>query len=406
MDFVLSDEFIIKLKKIRASYEALAKINLSEASQPYAISIFFGAKDIKMRNRQISFIESMLAYLEKDLPQTPDDSFDSQRYLAALQILVCVSFYVKSQIDKTYTLPLRSSASATLGQLLDDAMGLTYTNPLDLETQTYCLLAAKRLIQTPGCYETINSCLKDSIPPKLWNDFTEFVYHESKPLNQNLLANFPATSIMIPIFAKPLELAGYATGFVLGDIVSKSTKLMPAQYALTTVVGSGLVLFVGSGGSLAAVFIAPTLASRLLDAYCGITLAWVMGNSMKLVGKGLGFGVGMTLDLSWKMLYSICSQIASLNNQKSLKLTGVSLHDGQRIIDGVPFKFIKLEECPPDHSLATVNINLAESSLSLQIDEKQTTIPLTVLDIEAQEEVDTSLLAEEEEQNRMAAYGA
>ena len=139
MSFVLSDDFVTQLSELRKNYEKEASIDLEHAPQPYAISRFFGAKDIDSRKKQISFIEQWVNVFKEDLSEDNPLRSPKERHrrILALHVLISVCFYTTSQIDGTYS--VRSGASAILEKLICKAMGVSKTNYIDYETNFYLL---------------------------------------------------------------------------------------------------------------------------------------------------------------------------------------------------------------------------------------------------------------------------
>ncbi|WED43911.1 hypothetical protein [Legionella cardiaca] len=451
MLFVLSDEFIIKLCMIRDDYEKRAGIILDETQQPYAISRFFGAKDIKTRNIQINLLEKWLSAFKKDLlldkltleelqnlikklpkkensEPTTEKSRHKNEWLAAfkkdltdqqcsltevqnlikrsveekkeiadklpdgaspfaeptaqaienqvtaLRVLATVCMYIKSEIDSTYS--VRSGSSAILEQLINEAMGITSSNIIDQETRACCLLATQRYLKERGRFEAINAQLQTRFTEKQWHDFLSFVDKECAGLSKKYKTQFPVKDIMMPLMGKPLELAGYTSGFILGEMVSKSTKLLKTQHALTAAIGSGLVLCLGPSASIGVILLAPTYASRILDTFCGVTLAWALGTAGNIVGQGLGFGVGVSVDLSWKLMYHSVTLLASLyaKTRPEEKLTGICLINGHRIVDGIELKVVDLESLPPECQLCPITFEVDEKELKVTVNEDHTTV--------------------------------
>lgn len=336
--FVLPEQqFIIKLLNIRPDYEQREGITLSKASQPYAVSRFFGATDVEARDRQIYFIEKMLIAFAKDL-NPPENGFNKQKYLTALQMLVSLCFYTKSQIHSNYTSPYSAS---TLSQLIDEAMSLSELNVMDPESQACCLLTAEGLFKSEHCLESLNACLKKQITALEWRDFSNFVSTECGLLDKKYVVNYPITSIMMPLVAVPSKIAGYTVGWVFGNWFGKSAALLSTHTAVAMTLGSGLVFLFGPSAALGAILITPALAGQLIETYCGISLGIIMGETMNLVGNGVGFTVGMPLDLAVKLLGKTCSVITDLyqNNPAYPQLTGISLSDGVSICEGKPIEF-------------------------------------------------------------------
>lgn len=336
MSFVLSDDFVTQLSQLRKNYEKKAVVDLETAPQPYAFSRFFGAPDIESRKKQIFFIEQWINVFKVDIPESAFLSIieESPRHILALRILMSVCFYTTSQIEGSYS--VRSGASSTLEKLIFEAMGVTPTNYIDSKTKDRCFLAAHQYLMKEDRLEIINAHLSSPFDEKQWGEFLIFIARQYGALDSKYKTNYPITSLMVPIVAKPLELAGYATGYVFGDMIGKSSELLSTRSTMTALLGSCVFAVAGSGASLGVILFVPTCAGRILDTFCGISLAWLMGTALGLVGKGVGFGVGMSLDLSCKLLYNACDLLASLCRDHP-KLTGTSLITGHRIIDGVEF---------------------------------------------------------------------
>lgn len=353
MHLILVDNCLRKLLSLRDNYENRTKINLEALPQPYNVSLFFGKKDVKNRLKQIKFIENWLDIFRDKLK--PDLNFacelEIQEHLMGLRMLVAVIFYTRNQIDETYT--VRSGSSSTLALLLEEALSLGHGNTVDEETYACCLLTAQRFTQANELHY-INSLLAKQtkvakqayISDIEWNRFTRFIMKECSNLDKKWRKNYPITSVTIPLFALPLEAAGTSIGWLIGDLAAQSYSLLSTRHALTAMFGSGLILLMGSGVSTGVMLLSPTYAGKLLDTFFGVSFAYVLGLVMRLLGTGLGWGVGMTLDVGWKLLYSACSLITTvlLGNAKHPPITGFVLVNGHRVIDGIELDVINLLE--------------------------------------------------------------
>ena len=345
MSFVLPDHFITQLRNLRKDYEQETAVTLDDSHQPCTLSLFLGSKDIVSRNKQITFIEQCVAASQRKLSETNKiDSLDAmQNHVTALRLLVAVGLYVQSQIEGAYK--IRSGNTAVLKQLINKALGITSENKMDKEAQACCLLSAKRQLAEAGWFEAINAGARVPISEKEWHDFLYFITSQCDLLDKKYLDDYPITTLMMPVFAKPMKYAGYATGYVLGDMIGHSSQFFHARSALTVMVGGCVFSIMGPTSTVGAMLV----AGRILDTFCGISLAFVMGEALSLVGKGVGFGVGIPLDLSWKLLYNACYLLKNMNRSYP-KLTGTSLIDGHRIMDGAHLKrvdFASLSEPIP-----------------------------------------------------------
>ena len=339
MPFVFLNNVIPEFQSLRKNYEAAAHIDLDKARQPYTISCFFGAKDVDSRKKQIVFIEQWLTVLNKDLSTTGifDSSEARERHIRASRLLMVVGFYIISQIDSTYK--VRSGSSATLAQLIHKAMGISSLNSMDEETRACCLLTSNRYLEESRSFDAANALLSTAFKEREWYDFLVFTQAQCSLLDAKYRVHYPIASLLMPICAKPLELAGYATGYVLGDTLGRSNEFLPARCALTIVLGSCVVGITGPSVSVGIMLFA---SGRILDTFCGISLAWLMGSALKTVGQGIGFGIGIPLDLACKLLNSATIALGNIYSC-SAKLTGISLIDGRPVIDGVAIKLEALE---------------------------------------------------------------
>lgn len=329
MPFLLSDNFISQLTRLRVDYESATGVKLNKTSQPLAISCFFGAKDVESRHRQIAFIEQWFALLQKDLCEgRSHDSLERmQCHVASLRVLVVVGLYINSKIEETYT--LRSGASAVLEQLINKALGISSDNVMDHETKACCLLAAKRYLAKPGRLQAINEGVRDPITETQWREFSRFITSQYALLEKKYQREYPITAVTVPVCGKSLALAGYATGYVLGDMIAKTSELTPVRCAMTAIMGSCVVTI---GGPISAVS-TMLIAGRILDIFCGISLAYVMGTSMEYVGKGVGVGVGLPLDIACKLLQTTRGLLEQAY-RGDVKLSGLSLINGHQVIKG------------------------------------------------------------------------
>lgn len=381
MHFVLSDNFTRQLKSLQTSYEERASIDLSTAQQPYAISCFFGAKDVATRKKQLQFIENWVTLLENELTLEVTSPETAQTHLAALKIMVSVCLYIKDQIQNDYK--IRSGTSTILSKLIDEAMGKRSKNRLDSESRACCLLATQRFLSEKGQFEAINARLVKPFNEKQWRDFHTFVDKECELIDVKYKEHYPVTRVMMPLIAKPLEIAGYTTGFIVGQMVSKSTKLLRARYALTAAIGSGLMVVMGPTASVGVMLLAPTYAGKILDTFCGVSFAWLFGIAANIAGQSIGLGVGFSLDMSWKLLQKTCSLLASFYSAHPDKLSGISLITGNKILEGVELKWVDLQDLE-SHPLSTeettyqacpIEFDFNENEILVKINGEKATFP-------------------------------
>lgn len=385
MHLTIADSFLSKLETLQKDYEERTQVSLDTTPQPAAISLFFGKKDINTRLKQISFIKNWLTILAKELK--PDLKFTSeqevQAHILSLRVLVAVTLYLRAQIAESYI--MRSSNYAVLKQLLDEALCLSNKNIIDEETYACSILAAQRLLYTHNL-QTINSQLSKENPldkhayisEREWRNFTIYINNESNQLEKTWRKEYPITSFMMPLFAIPMQAAGNSMGWLLGDLTAKSYSLLPARHAVTALFGSGLILIMGAPASTGIMLLAPTYAGRLFDTFFGVSLAYVLGSIMRLLGNGIGWGVGMTLDISLKLLCSACSvMMSSLSHQKQFALTGFNLANGHRIIDGIKLNVVELaelEKLSKDYEAHPIAFHNGEDGFTVKIGDDEAKI--------------------------------
>jgi hypothetical protein len=256
------------------------------------------------------------------------DSLERLQYhVASLRVLVVVSLYIKFKIEEAYT--LRSGTSAVLEQLINQALSISSDNVMDHETKACCLLAAKRYLAKPGRLQAINEGVRFPITETQWREFSRFITNQYDLLEKKYQREYPITALTVPLCGKSMALVGYATGYVLGDMIAKTSELTSVRCAVTAILGSCVVTI---GGPISAVS-TMLIAGRVLDIFCGISLAYVMGSSLEYAGKGVGVGVGLPLDIFCKSLQTT-SRLVGQAYRGDAKLSGLSLINGHQVIQG------------------------------------------------------------------------
>lgn len=395
MKFTLSDEFLGKLKTLRHDYEQRTGVDL-KGSQPFLISCYLGAKDLKTRNKQITFIEQWLEALQEDLNHScvilseksksaksqeitltthMPTAKDIETQMTALRVLFMADLYIKSQIKSKYK--VRSGNSAILIQLLNEAAGVTASNTIDHDTRACCIQATQHYLTEKGRLEEINSKLKTKFSPHNWNNFLDYIDHEASKLDEADKTHYPATALMMPLMGLPLQLAGYTTGYIVGEMIAKSTEMLKTKQALTVALGSGLFLVFGPSAQLGIMMLVPTYAERIVNTFCGVSTAWLFGAAGHLVGNGLGLGVGLSVDLSWKLMYYSFTLLAGLytKSKNQTNINGISLINGHRVENGVELNYIDLNKLPPNYKFFPVDFTVKSDELVISINGQTTAVP-------------------------------
>ncbi|WP_019217289.1 hypothetical protein [Legionella tunisiensis] len=170
----------------------------------------------------------------------------------------------------------------------------------------------------------------------------------------------------------------------MGDTIS---HIPPVRYTLTAALGGGVYLAVGSSASACMIVLVPAVASRILDTFCGLSLAFVMGKSLRIVGEGVGLGIGIPLDISCQLLGEAIGEITALYHYSKSreKPSGISLVDRRLIQDGIDVMLVNLSHIPSQLTLEHKEhltqfemgeFELGENEVIVTIDGKHTRVPL------------------------------
>lgn len=364
MHFLLSQEFTKKLHSLKEEYKKRAGVNLENSDQPLKISCFFGSKDIQTRKNQLFFIEQWLNALKKDLLSEDVPAVPTKKYLRALAILVAVAVYLQWQIEKTYK--VRSANTAILVQLLNEALGISASNQLDSYTKAYCFDRAVHYLSKEGRFDEINADSKYPFTKSQWEDFLSFLTKENKTELQH---NFPITEFITPIVAFPVRAVGESLGYLIGDVIGDSVKSLKSKYIFLATAGGSLMLGVKSiSPQTTFVLLAPLYAERLLKALCGVSTAWVLGKAGDLVGKGAGVGIGLPLDLGWKVIskYGPLMFGHPNKNLSPADTNGISLLTKSYFIQGKEFSLVGVDSLINNIDSLTKEIELKQTPWEIE----------------------------------------
>jgi hypothetical protein len=300
---------------------------------------------VKTREAQISFLEKMHEILKANLLpeeeiQTPEQW---QANLTASRVMLAACLYVQSQVRY----PQKNSV---LYCLINETLGVSKQNNLDTEDKELCNLVANRLVNSSQInLDDANLALrkaKMSVFTELeWKAFSDFLKSAcSATKEKNPYTQFPFTSIAQPLIGTAFSYTGASIGHLMGRTISNSTKGMETRYKLTTFVG-GSLLVLGPVGPTSFAIIAPIIAGELVNTFCSISLARIMGISMGLLGQGIGMSVGLPLDLAYHLIWNACSLISNRYSKNNIPiLTGLRIGDGMSVINGLEFKMIPEDE--------------------------------------------------------------
>jgi len=167
---------------------------------------------------------------------------------------------------------------------------------------------------------------------KQWSDLSIFITTHCNLLDPKYKSDYPITLVMMSMISRPMEMVGSATGYIVAGALVNSGSFYPVRYALTGIIGSCVFVLVGPAGSTGAMLLAPTVVGHALDFFCGASLAWFMRRALRLIGQGVGLGVGVSLDLS-RMLLQNASDVIDHLQRNHPTFTGTDLIAGYPIED-------------------------------------------------------------------------
>lgn len=363
MTFVSPKTFIEKLKNLRKNYEESKSLDLETAKQPCTMFRMVGCPNVVKRKKEFGFSDKWLALLDDDLKKEATDKHDE--FINALKILTVVTLSLTSEIGNECTIPA-TARSKTLKLLTDALYEKREDNYMDDETRAACFFATKRFL-SENKFIQINGLLKSKLgshemsqfSDREWCDFIKFVKTACDTYEgKNIKDNFPITRIMMPLCATPMQVIGTSAGWVFGDITSRTTTMLPVQGKIAVAIGYGMYMMMGATAGTGVLILTPTYAAKLIEAVSGFTLSWVCGVIMGATGNVVGWTIGMTLDLSWKLIAKGFNALINLgyDESKLAKISGYLLTDGRPVIEGVPFTPMCAE---------TLNAHIPEGSLQI-----------------------------------------
>lgn len=391
LTYVLPDSFLQEFPLLRKNYEAIAKVDLEKTPQPTFFSAYLGATNIEIRKTQILFLEGLYDTVKDKLRPALDFTSEAEvkNHVTALRILIAGCLFVIAQIDATYTFP-RDSSSSELGQLLIRLLRLdcekSHDNPIDSETRSASLLTAQQFLTSRNVFERLESSIPVQMNSASWLQFNQYIKKECDLLTQEY-SHYPCRDFMMPACSDIMKLVGYAPGYVLGDALGKSSAMISSRQALTAALSSGLVLLMGPSARLGVIVLIPTCAGKILDMFCGMSLAYVLGASMGIAGMGIGWGVGMTMDLSVQLLQKACQLISRTyyGEGRLPNVNGITLVNSNRVINGMEY------EVDASYQQHDVVFEAKPEGISLSIGNEHAFIPWD-LKLPFMEELRTKLL--------------
>lgn len=367
MGFILDPDAFCNMKNIRKDYETKKKVTLDNKPTLLGMPTFFGGVDIEERANQVLFIEKMLLVLADNLIHSKDHTDTKTHFanLAASRMMLAVCLYIQEQITSKYA--LRQGTTPVLYRLINEKLGITDTNFLNDEEKALCFDTAASLMSLPNAREEANLKLHESGKTPLsfseWNAFKDAAiercvqYKSVKPKN-----NYPFTSITKPAFGIIFAYAGGSLGVLGGDIIHKSTQILPARYYISAGI-SGIALTLHTSNTLGVSILAPIIANRFLESFFKIGLGHVGAVTFKVVGQGVGTAIGLPLDMAYLLSLKTWSLLKEKYGHKldNSNMTGLRISDGMFVINNVA---IEIETC--------ADIPVSESAEQIRMEKDNT----------------------------------
>lgn len=333
MRYILPTDALDKLSLLRLQYQKIKNINIDDKPSMIGMPTMFGGTNVRSRRAQIIFLEKIKTVLQANLKKL-DEVTSPEELIASVtawRFYLSACWYVQAQNAK----------KGTLSGLIDNDLGINNENFFDDEDKENCFATAQRFIATKNALEDANIALvKAKLRPFTeieWREFTEYLNEANiKKTSTNSYSDYPITSITQPLFRAAFAYSGATIGLLSGDVISQSTKGMSAKYQLTAFVGGTLLLF-GPAGPTGVALFAPVIASKLITAFCSITLAHVLGVTLGVLGHGIGTAVGLPLDMAYHLFWKVCSLVAEYYYTEPTlpAITGIRIFDGKLFLSGI-----------------------------------------------------------------------
>ena len=371
MPYIVPNDLANKLADIRTPYTGFVKKDLNTTSQPWGISCWCGATNILARKNQITLIETIYKtqlsrFFNKEgqlllTPTSPRE--DVNAYFDGMRVLMAATFYIKSEISALYW--LRSATNSKLFNLIDEALALPKDNIIDEATRNCALATTEAFMNRATAPQILDNDLIALNAEPEWKKFKAFIVKQCADLKIEP-TNYPITQFLMPVFGKPFEFVGYAIGWTAGGFLARSNYTQTQRLNLTSGLGNLLYTLAGGGGVMAMGlgFVAPTIADRLFTHYTEITLAWLLGATMNLIGRGAGALVGLPLDATYQ---AACYAVASLYSTNGKPLPPIS---GFNLVNGDCYdKGIRIQTTEENQAIEQIALQIYNSTQVKSTDE-------------------------------------
>ncbi|KTD57897.1 hypothetical protein [Legionella shakespearei] len=377
MRYVLPAGLLTSLHFLRGDYQTERKVNLDETPSLIGVPTFFGGTDVVARDSQTKFIEKMLVVLSANLMKEEEicTAEQWQANLTASRVIIAACLFVQSQISS----PKSNSA---LYRLIDKSLGINSENYLDDEDKEICFLAANRIINSSiSALDDANIALRKAhmkpISEAEWNKFSMFLSNASiKKVSVNPYTNYPITSITQPMFGAAFSYTGATIGFLSGDMISNSTRLMSTKFQATALIGSTL-LMLGPAGPMGVALFSQVIAGKLISGLCSVSMAHVLGTVMGIAGQGVGMAIGLPMDWVYRMVWKTVALIAAYGHYENTS-TGIRIADGKTMMNGIVIEVTPLDQLPEGYEQKSIEL---KEDGKIYMDGKEVEVPETGLQL-------------------------
>lgn len=376
MRFILTDNAISNLEFLRYQYQIERKINLNDKPSIIGLPTMFGGINVVERKSQIAFLEQMHTILKPLICKEEDIKTPEQlnEHIAASRMMIAACLYVQSHINY-------SKRNSVLFRLIEDNLCINDDNYLDDEDKEACFLTASRLINSSKInLEKSNSILVnegiDPISEKEWRKFANFLEEQTKTVSlDNHESEYPITAMTGPFFRMGLTYSGATVGMLMGETLSNASYVIGPKTKITAMIGTTLIV-VGHASPTGIAIFAPVIAGKLISAFCSISLAHILSSTMGLIGQGIGVGVGIPLDVGYRLIKKTCKIIGDYckKEQENPEMTGYRLADGLLVVNGITVQILPENKIPKDYVKQIIEI---KEDGHLYVDGQQTKVPFS-----------------------------
>lgn len=346
MGVIIRFDVLQCLATLRSQYEEIKQIDLTVEPSMIGMPIIAGGVDVTARRAQFSFMEKIICLMHPNILESlPPPSLEQYiAHLTATKFCLAAAWYIQSQLTK----------SSKLYKIIDQSIGITKYNKPDKKDRDECFAAAFRLVKVTHALDHANLKLTaqglESFSEIEWSEFTCYIQQQRVAVQPSRYKTAPFTSLTEPLFKASFTYAGSTLGYLGADLLNQSTQGKSMQYQVTALVGSSL-LVLGRAGPTGIALFAPVIATRLISSFCTISLTHILGTTMGILGKNVGTVVGYPLDLCYRLIWSVCSNIGNYHRKppKSLMLSGTQISNGRMLIDGIEVQITPVGKKPPAH---------------------------------------------------------